>query len=92
MADTDPVPITDENAVAHAIAAAIHDIAKQDLPGHGREIVHLWLTRPASVVRASVVYAKARNTGKTEREAVRDAALDLVGNYRFQHNLRLPPQ
>ncbi|MFD3381351.1 MULTISPECIES: hypothetical protein [unclassified Streptomyces] len=87
MADTDPVPITDENAVAHAIAAAIHDITKQGLPGHGHEIVNLRLIRPASVVRASVAYAKARDTGKTERGAVRDAAIELVRNYRFQHNL-----
>jgi len=87
MADTDPVPITDVNAVAHAIAAAIHDITKQDLPGHGREIVHARLIRPGSAVRASVAYTKARNTGKTERGAVRDAAMELVRQYRFQHNL-----
>ena len=87
MADADPVPITDENAVAHAIAAAIHDITKQDLPGHGHEIVHARLTRPGSVVRASVAYNKARSTGKTERGAVRDAAMELVRQYRFQNNL-----
>ncbi|MGW3654153.1 hypothetical protein [Streptomyces sp. NPDC000878] len=87
MADTDPVPITDENAVAHAIAAAIHDITKQDLPGHGHEIVNMRLIRPTSVVRASVAYTKARTTGKTERGAVRDAAIELVRHYRFQHNL-----
>ncbi|TRO57090.1 hypothetical protein [Streptomyces sp. IB201691-2A2] len=54
MADIDPVPITDENAAAHAIAAAIHDITKQDLPGHGHEIVKQRLIRAGSVVRASV--------------------------------------
>ncbi|MFE9687515.1 hypothetical protein [Streptomyces sp. NPDC006285] len=87
MADADPVPITDENAAAHAIAAAIHDITKQDLPGHGHEIVKQRLIRAGSVVRASVAYSNARKTGKTERGAVRDAAIELVRQYRFQHNL-----
>ncbi|MFF3489106.1 hypothetical protein ACFYXC_38585 [Streptomyces sp. NPDC002701] len=75
MADADPVPITDENAAAHAIAAAIHEIVKQRL------------IRAGSVVRASVAYSNARKTGKTERGAVRDAAIELVRQYRFQHNL-----
>lgn len=87
MAETDPIPITGENAVAHAIAAAIHDITNQGLPGHGHEVVKQRLTRPAPVVRASVAYNEARSTVKSDREAVRDAAIELVRHYRIQHHL-----
>ncbi|MET9089421.1 hypothetical protein ABZX77_47485 [Streptomyces sp. NPDC004237] len=85
--DTEPTPITDANAPAHVIAAAIHDITKQGLPGHGPEAVRHRLLRPASVVRAAAAYSRARKSGKTERGAVRDAAIQLVRHYRVQHRL-----
>ncbi|WP_369228413.1 hypothetical protein AB5J52_48040 (plasmid) [Streptomyces sp. R39] len=87
MTDAEPVPITDATAPAYAIAAAIHDITRQRLPGHGPEIVRHRLLRPSSVIRASTAYSRARKSGKTERGAVRDAAIHLVRHYRVQHRL-----
>ncbi|MEY9840700.1 hypothetical protein [Streptacidiphilus sp. EB103A] len=80
-------PITDANGAAHAIVAAVHDIAKQDLPGHDLETVRERLSTTGTIVRATLAYGRARADGKTEYGAAREAAIALVRGYRAQHRL-----
>jgi hypothetical protein len=88
-ADAEPnrTPLATAEAVAHAIAAAIHDIARQGLHGHDQQTVRERLTTDLTMAHATLSYEKARRNGKTPKGAVRDAALDLVKRYRVEHRL-----
>jgi hypothetical protein len=80
-------PITGDNAVAHAIVAAIHDTVTQDLPGRDWQTVLAWMLQPGVKFHASNYYVHARETGETEHAAVRYATAELIMRYRTHHKL-----
>jgi hypothetical protein len=76
------------SVVAEILAAAIHNIAEQNIPDHGLEAVKArFEDNLPAIVRAAKTYATSIEGGKTEQGAIRDAAIAVVNNYRFQHKL-----
>ncbi|MFG2210939.1 hypothetical protein [Streptomyces sp. NPDC048638] len=74
--------------VGEILVAAIHNIAEQNITGHGLEAVKDRLSNsPGAIVRAAKIYDASVKDGKSGPEAQRDAALAVVANYRFQHKL-----
>ncbi|WP_406011643.1 hypothetical protein OG440_40470 (plasmid) [Streptomyces sp. NBC_00637] len=87
-ADIGSLPeITGENAVAHAIVAAIHDTVARNLPGHDWQTVLAYLLMPGMKTQARNYYLQACDNGETEDAAARHATAELIKIYRTRHNL-----
>jgi hypothetical protein len=87
-ADTGSLPeLTGENAVAHAIVAAIHDTVAQNLPGHDWQTVLAYLLMPGMKTHARNSYLQARDNHETEDAAARHTTAELIRIYRTRHNL-----
>jgi hypothetical protein len=87
-ADIGSLPeITGENAVAHAIVAAIHDTVARNLPGHDWQTVLAYLLMPGMKTHARNYYLQACDNGETEDAAARHATAELIKIYRTRHNL-----